>query len=69
MGSNLESDLGPEGDLHDGRGPNGRRVGRGGVESRGERLSSWCRSGVRRVDGDSGDLGNGRESGGAESGD
>lgn len=69
MRSNFESDLGPEGDLHDGRGPNGRRVGGGGVESRGERLSSRSWSGVRRVDGNGGNLWNGRESGGAERGD
>jgi len=69
VGSNLESNLGPEGDLHDGRGPNGRRVGGGGVESSGERLGSGSGSRVRRVDGDGGNLGNGRESGGSESGD
>jgi len=68
VGSNLESNPGPERDLHDRRGPNGRRVGGGGIESRGERLGSRGRGGIRRVDGNGGDLWNRRESGGAESG-
>ena len=66
--SDLEGNLGPEGDLHDGREPEGRRVGGDGGESRGERVRRPGGSGIRGVDGDSGKLENGRE-GGVESGD
>ena len=63
VGSDLERNLGPEGDLHDRRGSDGRRVGGSGGKSRGERLGRLGGSGIWRVDGDSGNLGNGREGG------
>ena len=69
MGSDLEGNLGPEGDLHDGGWSDGRRVGGGGTESRGEGLVGASRSGTWRVDGDGWNLGNGREGGGVEGGD
>ena len=58
-GGNVGSDL--EGNLHDRRRSDGRRVGRGGGKSGGERLGRLSGSGIRRVDGDGGNLGNGRE--------
>ena len=61
MRSDLEGNLGPGGDLHDGRGPGRRRVGGGSGESRGERVCRLGGSGIRRVDGDSRKLGNRRE--------
>ena len=67
VGSNLEGDPGSEGDLHDGRGSDWRRVGWGGGESRGERLGGSGGSGIGRVDGDCGNLGNRTE--GVEGGD
>jgi len=67
VGSNLEGDLGPEGDSHDRGGLGRRRAGWGGAEPRGERLGGRSGSKIRRVDGDSGNIRNGRESGRAES--
>ena len=69
VGSDLEGNLGPEGDPHDGRRSDGRRVAGGGGESGGERLEGVGGSGIWRVDGDGGNLGKGREGGGVESGD
>jgi len=66
--SDLESNPGAEGDLHDGGGSDGRRVGGCGTKSRGERLGRTSGSGFRGVDGNSWKLGNGRESGGVEGG-
>ena len=66
MGSDLESNLGPEGHFHDGGWLGGRGVGGGGAESGGENLYITSGSGFWRVDGDSGNLGNWRESGGVE---
>ena len=57
MRSDLEGNLGPEGDLHDGRGPGGRWVGGSSGESRGKRVCRLGGSGIWRVDSDSRKLG------------
>jgi len=69
VGSDLEGDFGPDGDLHDGGWSDGRRVCGGGTESRGEGLVGAGGSGIGRVDGDGWNLGNRREGGGVEGGD
>jgi hypothetical protein len=69
VGSDLEGNLGSEGDFHDGGGPGGRRVGGSGAKPGGERVGSVGGSGVRRVDGDGRNLGDGREGRGVEGGD
>lgn len=67
--SDLEGNLGPEGDLHDGGGSDGRRVGGGSTESRGERIDGAGGGRIRRVDGDGRNLWDRREGGGVEGGD
>ena len=57
MGSDLEGDLGPDGDLHDGGWSDGRRVCGGGTELREERLVGAGGGGIGRVDGDGGTSG------------
>jgi len=68
VGSNLEGNPGPEGDLHDGGGAGRKRVGWSGAESRRESLDGRNRCVIRRLDGDGGNIRDGGEVGRAESG-
>jgi hypothetical protein len=69
VGSDLECDSGPDGNLCDGGWTDWRRVSGCGAEPRRERVDEEAGSGFRRVDGDGGKLRNWRERGGVEGGD